>query len=119
VGTDDEFVAKLLRQLGGFGGLLRVDDELNDPALVAEVDEDEAAEVAPARDPAGEDQGASLVAPAQPASGKIAPGAHQAVRVATRSSNATTRSAPPDRTAASVARAITTMRAPVLPAWVS
>ena len=40
--------------VGGLGGVLGVDHELADAGLVAEVDEDEPAVVAPPRDPAGE-----------------------------------------------------------------
>ena len=51
---DDELVAQLVRGGGGRGGALGVDDELHEPAFVAQVDEDQPAVVAAARHPTGE-----------------------------------------------------------------
>jgi hypothetical protein len=53
--------------------MLRVDHELQDAALVAQVDEDQPAVVAAARDPAGERDGAALVLRAQRAAVDVAP----------------------------------------------
>ena len=48
---DDVFVAEGLGEVEG-SGLVRIDDELDDASVVAEVDEDEAAVVAAGVDPA-------------------------------------------------------------------
>ena len=48
---EHELVADAVRDLGRAGRVLGVDDELDDAALVAEVDEDEAAVVAARRRP--------------------------------------------------------------------
>ena len=53
---EDELVPDLVGELGRFRRELRVDHELRDSAPVAQVDEDQAAVVAAARDPAGRDQ---------------------------------------------------------------
>ena len=50
----DELVAELVRDVRRLGGALRVDDELQLPGVVAQVDEDEAAVVAARVDPAGD-----------------------------------------------------------------
>ena len=55
------------------GDALRVDHELGDPRAVAEVDEDEPAVVAPARDPAGERQRPADVLGARLAAHEVAP----------------------------------------------
>src|SRR5581483_11708588 len=119
--ADDELVADAVRDPGGLGGALGVDHELADPALVAEVDEDQAAVVAAAGDPAGERHGRARLLRAQVAGVLGAPGlAHRAVSLATSSSSATTTSASPARRiVASAARAITVVRAPERDAWVS
>ena len=54
--AEDELVPDLLRRLGGLGRMLGVDDELRHAGVVAQVDEDEAAVVAPRVRPAGESQ---------------------------------------------------------------
>ena len=53
-GAEDELVANVVCGGGCVGGALGVDHELDDAGLVAEVDEDQAAVVAPACDPAGD-----------------------------------------------------------------
>ena len=52
--ADHELVAQLVRRLGRGRRGVRVDHDLDDAALVAQVDEDEPAEIAPPRDPARE-----------------------------------------------------------------
>ena len=107
--ADDELVAQLMRQLGRGGRVLRVDHDLDDAALVAQVDEDEPAEVAPPRDPAGERDRAALVARPQLAAEldrASVIGRERSDEVVERT---TCSSAPAARIAASVARAITTV----------
>ena len=74
---DDELVPELVRGFGRRRGrVLGVDDELHDAAAVAEVDEDEAAVVAAAIDPAGERDGTADVAGRELAAVGVAP-AHE------------------------------------------
>ena len=56
LGLQDELVADLVRDRGRLGRALRVDDELQLPGVVAQVDEDEAAVVAARVGPAGDGQ---------------------------------------------------------------
>ena len=72
--ADHELVAQLVRDVRGRGRGLRVDHDLDDAALVAQVDEDEPAEVAAPRDPAGERDLAADVVGTQRAAELIAPG---------------------------------------------
>ncbi|MDX6488057.1 MAG: aspartyl-tRNA synthetase, partial [Gaiellaceae bacterium] len=53
--ADHELVPERVRDLGRSSRILGVDDDLQEPLLVAEVDEDEPAVVAASRGPAGED----------------------------------------------------------------
>ena len=64
LGAEDELVADLVRDRGRLGCALGVDDELREPALVAQVDEDEPAVVAARGRPAGERETLADVLPA-------------------------------------------------------
>ena len=68
-----ELVADLLGELGRNRRALRIDHELCDARVVAEVDEDEAAVVAPARHPPGERQLAPDVRRSRLAAHQVAP----------------------------------------------
>ena len=54
LGPEDELVADLVRERRGLRCDFRVDDQLDEAALVAEVDEDQTAVVSTPRDPARE-----------------------------------------------------------------
>ena len=108
-----------MRELRRLGRLLGVDHELGDAAAVAEVDEDEAAVVAPARRPAG--KGEPL---ADQRRGGLAAHVGRASVIASslpRTSACATGSscAPWRRTIAPAAPTITVVGAPDRPAWVS
>jgi hypothetical protein len=62
-----------VRGVGGVRRAVGVDDELDDAGVVAEVDEDEAAVVAPARGPAGDLQTPADVLDAQLAAADVTP----------------------------------------------
>ncbi len=112
-----ELVPDLADRLSGILGTLRVDDELQLARVVAQVDEDEAAVIAARVGPTGDGHAvADLVLPNLPAI-EVAP-AH-AVSVATTSSRETACSSRPSRLiVVPLARTITTVPAPLLPAWV-
>src|SRR4029079_8281465 len=92
--------------------------ELRDPGAVAQVDEDEAAVVAPPRRPAGEGLPRAGVLLTEVAAHKCPP-AH-ADSLPTRSARSTGSSASPDRRSeAPSAPTTTVVAAPSRPAWVS
>jgi hypothetical protein len=70
---EDELVADLVRDLGRGGRVLRVDDELDLPRVVAEIDEDEPAVVAASVGPAGDRHAAAGVVRPQVAAHHVAP----------------------------------------------
>src|SRR5439155_12401 len=71
-GAQDVLGAQLVRQLEGGAGAVGVEDELDDPGAVAQVDEDQPAVIAAAMDPAGDPRlridpiGQDLAAPGVP-----------------------------------------------------
>src|SRR6185436_7611257 len=71
--AEDELVADLVRDLGRLRSALRVDHELREAALVAQVDEDEPAMVAPPGSPACESEPLPDVLQAQLARLEVAP----------------------------------------------
>jgi hypothetical protein len=116
---EDELVADGARDPDRFGRPLGVDHDLADPARIAQVDEDEAAVVAPGVRPACEREALTDVVGPHLAAREIAP--LHASRNSSRScENGTETSGRPcRRMVASSAPAITTVRAPSLRAWVS
>jgi hypothetical protein len=72
-GTKDELVANLVCPLRGLRAALGVDHELDDPGLVAEVDEDQPAVVPAARGPPGDPDRPADVIPAKLTRAEIAP----------------------------------------------
>ena len=116
-GLKHEFVANLARDLRCVGSALRIDHELELAGVVAQVDEDEPAVVAPRVRPAGDgDPRADVVGP-EFAAIEVAP-AH-AVSVATTSASRTGCSPRPSRLiVAPPARTITTVSAPLRAACV-
>ena len=54
--AQDELAADVVGDRGCLGGAVGVDDELDEPRVVAQVDEDETAVISPTRGPAGEGQ---------------------------------------------------------------
>ena len=113
-----ELVADLLRRLGGLGGALGVDDELGHARVIAEVDEDEAAVVAPARHPAGERQRLADVLGARLAAHDVTP-AHRDSLSRSSSWVTVTSALPPRRMVALSAPTTTVVDAPRRPACVS
>ncbi len=67
--ADDVLVAQLARARLELGAGLGLEDDLGEAVAVAEVDEDQAAEIAPGVDPAVEDDGLPDVARGQFAAG--------------------------------------------------
>jgi hypothetical protein len=116
LGAEHELVAYLVSDRGRLRGVLGVDDELDDAGVVAQVDEDEAAMVAPARRPAGQSQPFAHTFGARLAAHEVAPG-HR--RSPSSSSETTSSSAPVRRRSASPSRTITVVAAPSRPACVS
>ena len=121
LGLDDVLGPQAVGDRMGGGLLVGVEHELDEAGLVAQVDEHQAAVVAPPGDPAGQDDAPALVAGAQVAAERGAP-AHGRSS-ATRSSRPTRRCSPVvmSRTAASPAAhssspTITTRAAPRRPA---
>ena len=115
--AQDELVADVVRRLRGFGGAFRVDDELADAGRVAEVDEDEAAVVAAARDPAGEGVPLARLLGPELARAQVAP-AHRDLTASSSDPNSSSL-APARLTVAPPPRAITVALAPTRPACVS
>ena len=105
----------LLRRLGR---ALGVDDELADPGLVAEIDEDQAAVVAAAGDPAGERVALADMIGADFARAEVPP-AHAESLSASSSSGTSMSCVPGVRMMAAVGPTTTVVRAPRRPAWVS
>src|SRR6266536_637579 len=118
-GAQDELVADLVRGHRGVGGVLRVDHELDDPRVVAQVDEDEATVVAAPGSPTGDAQPATLIAGAELTAIDVPPVAHPAI-VSTRVSRGAVQSSRPcSRTVARPSSTITVQPAPRREAWVS
>ena len=107
---------RLLRRLGR---ALGVDDELADPRLVAQVDEDQPAVVAPARNPAGDSDGAADVVEADLAAVEVAPAVHPEILSTSSSSCAVQSSRPDSRTVTWRPSTMTVHPAPSRPAWPS
>ena len=107
-----------LRELGRLGRALRVDHELRDPGAVAEVDEDEAAVVAAARDPAGERLARADVLLAELAAHEVAP-AHPDSLPTTSARASGSSACPWRRRTAPSGPTITVAAAPSRAAWVS
>src|SRR5207253_2390554 len=118
-GAEDELVANLVRGRRCVGGVLRVDHELDDPRVVAQVDEDEAAVVAAPRGPAGDRQPTTLVRGAELPAIDISPVAHPAIASTRVSRGAIQSSRPCSRTVARPSSTITVQPAPSREAWVS
>src|SRR5207302_682697 len=74
LGLDHELVAQVVGLLRRLSSALRIHDELDDPGLIAEVDEDEAAVIAARVDPAGDRDTAADVVLAELARVRVAPG---------------------------------------------
>src|SRR5262249_53286005 len=81
LGTENELVPHLAHDLERLRRPLRIDHELADAGAVAEVDEDEAAQVTSTSDPAREDDRLVLVRRADVAAHEVAPLHAATVRV--------------------------------------
>ena len=119
LGTEHELVPDLVRELGRLGRELRVDHELRDPAAVAQVDEDQAAVVAAACDPAGEDELLADELLRRLAGHVCAPGGHRDSLPRTSAWATGSSGSPARRISASSGRTITVVGAPERPACVS
>ena len=119
LGTEDELVPDLVRELGRLGCELRVDHELRDPAAVAQVDEDQAAVVAAARDPAREDERLADELLRRLAGHVGAPRGHRDSLPRTSAWATGSSCSPARRISASSGRTITVVCAPERPACVS
>ena len=107
LGPEHELVADDVRGLGSAGRVLGVDHELADAGVVAQVDEDETAVVAPARGPAGERHPATDMLRPRLAAHQVAP-AH-CPNVSTSDARGSVRSSSPlSRTVASRPSRMTT-----------
>src|SRR5256886_4470523 len=118
LGLEHELVANSVSLLRRLGRAFRVDDELADPGLVAQVDEDQPAVVAAASDPAGECVTLADVARPDLSCAEVAP-AHTDSLSASSSSGTSTSCVPAVRIVATAAPTTTVVRAPRRPACVS
>src|SRR5262249_11191431 len=118
-GAHDELRADPVRGLCGSRRALGVDDELDDPGVVAEVDKDEAAVIAPARDPAGDRDSAADVVRTEVAAVEVTPPVHPEILSTSSSSCAVQSSRPGSRTVARLPSTITVQPACNREAWPS
>src|SRR5262249_38728133 len=113
---EHELVADVVCDLRRVLRVLRVDDELHLSRVVAEIDEDEAAEVAPRIHPACERHALARVGGGQHTARGVTPAAHSSAG----SSSCTVRSSSPRfRTSNPSLRTTTIVVAPRFCAWVS
>ena len=96
----DELGTDLVRDLRGLGRPLGIDDELDDARVIAQVDEDQPAVVAAARDPPGDVDRLAHALGGHLAGVEIAPGVHPVILSTTVSSGALKSSRPCWRTVA-------------------
>ena len=115
----DELGADRVGGLRCLGRALRVDDELHDAGVVAQVDEDQPAVVAAAPDPAGDRNRTADVVGAEVAAIEVAPAIHPEILSTSSSSCAVQSSRPGSRTVAVPSSTITVHPAPSRPAWPS
>src|SRR5688572_11168747 len=118
LGAQDELVANRVRRLDGARCQLRVDHELADPRAVAQVDEDEAAVVAPAVRPAGERQLLADVLGSDFAAHEVAPD-HASNSMISSGDSTGTSSWPGRRSTCPLSSTTSVPRAPRRFAWVS
>src|SRR5262249_18428254 len=109
-GLHDELFAQLMRDASRPGGVRRVDHDLQHAALVAEVEEDEPAEVAPPRHPARDRDLAALVADAERTRLDVTPLRHERNSRKRPSSSIGRSCCPADRSVAVPSAEMTTTR---------
>ena len=109
--AQDELAADVVGDRGCLGRAVGVDHELDEPRVVAQVDEDETAVVSPTRGPAGEGQPLPDVVGGDQAAVRVAPLVH-ASTVAATFSTGTSCSTSPRLIVAPSARTCTNPRAP-------